>query len=43
MKGFLTAIVVAAVPSVAALEQFDQAYSGNSGPARVTRTGWWHD
>ena len=33
MKGFLTAVVVAAVPSVAALEQFDPDHSGNSGPS----------
>jgi hypothetical protein len=36
MKEFLTALAVAgaliAVPSVAALEQIDQEYAGNSGP-----------
>jgi hypothetical protein len=32
MKEFLTALVVAAVPSVAALEQFDQEYADNPGP-----------
>ncbi len=40
MKEFLTALVVAVVPSVAALEQIDQEYGGNSvpGPSDIQGT-----